>query len=219
MDRRMALTVAGLAMGVAAAVSCRRIDPRVAVVEAPQMADERAIRIVTNAALDEVVAPYDGIEHDFEVDLSRKVVLYHEGPRLLSAAYQRRIEARIAEVGFPGRVAEVRPNPPAPTRTDRGIVQNWPNRHTAVLVVPGLRDNTDANVVVDAIAYARLGSDDPRVAIHRPTRRLVVSYDSMRLSLKSLEHAIACAGFDANDTPARLGRTDSPPHGWSPIRL
>jgi hypothetical protein len=210
--------VAGWVLGVATAISCRQTDPRVAVVEVPQMADERAVRIVTNAALDEVVGSYDGILHDFEVDLTRKALLYHEGPRLLTAEYRARIEARIGEVGFPGRVMEARRNPPAPTQTDKGMVQTWPDRCTAVLVIPTLRNNADVNIVVDAIAYARFG-DDPRVAVQRQTRRLTAIYDSMRLSLSSLEHAIACVGYDANDTPARLGRADAVPHGWSPIQL
>ena len=47
----------------------------------------------------------------------------------------------------------------------------------------------------------------------------MVSFDSLRLSMKNLEHAIARVGFDANDTPAKLAWPDAPPHGWSPVSL
>ena len=85
--------------------------------------------------------------------------------------------------------------------------------------MPGMKRNTDANVIIDAIAYARLGHDNPSVNVQRRPRRVVATYQSLYLGQKNIEYAIACAGFDANNTPANLGREDAVPHGWLPVRL
>ena len=196
-----------------------RSDPRRAEIHVPAMSDTRTIRIVTNAALDEVVARYDGTQNDYEVDLPKKLVLYHENQRLLSPEYQRRIEARIGDVGFTARVAGARFNPPLPLPTSKGPVQTWPDRCSAVISVPTMVSNTDANTVVNAIAYARLGHEDPRVAVKGTSRRIVVRYEGLHLALKNIEYAIACVGFDANGVPARFGRRDAIPYGWTPVRL
>ena len=219
MKTRVALTAITVAAAVLAAISCRRSDIRTAAVDVPDMSDARSIRIVTNAALAEVVGEYDGIQSAYEIDLSRKLVLYHESHRLLSPEYQRRIEGRIAEVGFAARVMGARHNPPPPVPTSDGPAQMWPGRFTAVISVRGMKTNTDANVIVDAIAYARVGRDDPRVTVRPGSRRIVATYESLCLSLENIEHAIACAGFDANTTLARLGAEDCLPHGWTQVRL
>lgn len=218
MTRRHVLCAALLG-GCILAAACRRSDVRTAVIDVPGMSDATSVRIVTNAALDEVVGQYDGIQNQYEVDLTRKLVLYHESRRLLSPEYQRRVEARILEVGFSARVLKVQLNPPPVVLTDDGPIQMWPDRFTAMISVPDMTSNTDANIVVDAIAFARIGGDDPRVAANEKARRLVVRYESLHLSLKSLEHAVACAGFEANNTPARLGRDDSIPDGWTHVQL
>jgi hypothetical protein len=192
---------------------------RTAVIDVPQMSDATSVRIVTNAALDEVLGQYDGIQNQYEIDMTRKLVLYHESQRLLSPEYQRRIEARISEVGFKARVLDARLHPPPPVATVDGPVQMWPNRFTAVISVPDMTSNTDANVVVDAITFARLGGDDPRVVASQDARRLAIRYESLHLSLKNIEYAVACVGFAANNIPARLGRDDSIPHGWTPTQL
>lgn len=220
MNRRVMLLVAGSLVVLAAAVSCRRSDLRTAVVDVPGMDDSRAVRIVTNAALDQVIGRFDSNKNAYEVDLSRKIVVYHESrQRLLSREYQRHIMARIAEVGFEARVLGARLNPPEPVQAVNGIVQTWPNRFTAWISVPNMKSATDANVVVDAIAYARIGRDDPRVSVSTSSRRIMATYESIFVSLKSIEHAIACVGFDVNRIPARLGEADSLPHGWTPVSL
>jgi len=217
--KNLALITGTLAAGLLSATACRRSDMQTARIDVPQMAEATAVRIVTNAALHEVVGQYDGLRHDFEVDLAGKFVLYHESERLLSPAYRRQIEARIAEVGYHARVTDVRLNPPPPVVASNGTVQLWPDRYTAVIVVSDLAHNTDANIIVDAIAYARLGHDDPRVTVDARSRRLVARYESLRLSTKNIEQAIACAGFAANDTPAKLGLADAVPRGWTAVRL
>jgi hypothetical protein len=205
--------------GILASVSCRQSEVRTVTIHVPQMSDAAAVRIVTNAALDEIYGRNDGVRSDYEVDLSRKILLYHESQSLLAPSYQRRIEARIAEVGYPCKVTKVRLNPPALVPTLEGPVQTWPDRYTAVISVPGMTSNKDANIVVDAIAYARLGADDSRLSVSGTDRRVVAIYDSMRLSRKNIEYAIACSGYDANDVPARLGAADAMPHGWAPVKL
>ena len=219
MKKRLLFVFVAVAAGWLAVVSCRQSDIRTAVIDVPQMSRDRSIRIVTNAALDEVIGRYDGKRNDYEIDLSNRTVLYHEGQRLLSPDYQRHIEARIREVGFDARVIRVGLTPPAPVPTHDGPVQMWPDRWTAVIEVREMASNTDANIVVDAIAYARLGREDPRIVVRPDSRQVVATYESLRLSEKNIECAIASAGFDANATPANLGAPDSLPHGWRRVKL
>ena len=219
MTKRMVLMATVSFVAAMAVISCRRSDTRTAVIDVPQMSDAMAIRIVTNATLDEVVGQYDGVKNDFEVDLSRKLVVYHEGQRLMSRDYHRRLVDRIAEVGYSAQVISARFDPPTLVPTRDGPYQMWPDRHTAIISVPDMESKTDANIVVDAIAFARLGRDDPRIEVDASRGRVVASYESIRLSLKSIEHAIASAGFDANRVPAKLGHPDAPAHGWKPVRL
>ena len=219
MNKTFLLSILVLFFGVLAVVSCRRSEMRVVKIDVPQMSDERGARIVTNAALNEVVGQYDGIAHAIEIDLSKKLVLYHESERLSSPAYLRHIAERIREVGFKARILGAGLNPPPLVLDDDGLKQIWPNRFTTAISVPDMVNNTDANIIVDAIAYARLGRDDPRIAVHHGSRTLVANYQSLHLALKNIEYAIACTGFDANSTPANLGRTEAMPQGWTPVRL
>ena len=200
-------------------LSCRRSDMRTARVQVPGMSGATAVRIVTNAALDVVVGRYDGIQNACDVDLDRKLVFYHESRQLLSRPYQQAIEAKSAEVGLGARVVQAQLNPPAPTPTIDGLVQEWPNRHTAVIHVPDMSSVLHANIIVDAIAYARLGRDDPRVTVNPETGEIVASYQSLRLSQRNIEEAITAVGFSANGVPAKLGHEDALPHGWYPVLL
>lgn len=220
MNRRIALfllSAAALAVGLVSA--CRQSEPKSVSIAVPQMADATSIRIITNAALDEIAGRYDGVQNDCEIDLAKGIVVYHEGPRLLSDEYRRRIADRLREVGLEGEFLTVRPNPPPPVPTDQGPFQAWPDRVTARISVPGMKTRTQANVAVDAIAFARLGNDDPRIVVDSAARTLAVTYEGLLLSPRSIEAAIASAGYQANDVPARLGAADSLPHGWDPILL
>ena len=220
--KRASLTLALIALAcgmLAIAASCRRSDMRTALIRVPGLSSQTAVRIATNAALDVVVGRYDGIQNHYEVDLDRKLVLYHESQRLLSRPYQQRIVARIAEVGFGARVVNARLNPPAPTPTVDGLVQEWPNRHTAVIHVPDMTSVLHANIVVDAIAYARLGRDDPRVDVRPGSGEIVASYQSLLLAQRNIEEALAAVGFSANGIPSKLGHEDALPHGWYPVLL
>jgi copper chaperone CopZ len=87
---------------------------------------------------------------------------------------------------------------------------------TAVLEVPGMKNQSCADRIVKAVAteLAAGPADDAtpqRIqavvlsgAIKTDLDRKVVTvtYDSLRLSLKNLEFAAAKAGFAANNTPA-----------------
>lgn len=219
MKKVLLFAALGLGIGITTMTACRQSDPRTMIIRVPEMADARAVRIVTNAALDEVAGRYDGITHEYEADLSKRIILYHESHRLRSPAYQRRIVARIREVGYDARFLRVGHNPPDPVPTVEGPAQMWPNRFTAAISVPGMVSNTDVNIVADAIAYARLGRDDPRIRVDPRARRLTVGYESLHQSFKNVEYAIACAGYAANGVPAKLGLTDGLPYGWIPVSL
>jgi hypothetical protein len=219
MKHKLNLLLLFLAAGLLAAISCRRSDLRMTTISVPQMADARSIRIVTNAALDEVVGRYDGTKNDCEVDLANSAVLYHEGQRLLSSDYQRQIEDRIREIGYEARVIRAGLNPPAPVPTGDGPIQIWPDRFTALIAIRGMKDNTDANRIVDAITYARLGTDSPRVALRAGTRKLIATYEGISLSPRNIEYAIAGVGFSANGVEAKLGAADAPAMGWTPVKL
>lgn len=203
---------------VLATAACMRTEQHAIRLDVPGMATARDIRIVTNAALNEIVGRYDSTRNDVEVDLARGLVLYHEGGRLEDAAYRRHIEDRLREVGFEATFQAVRLNPPPPVPTTRGLVQMWPDRYTAVLSVPALKSCRDANIVNDAIAFARTG-EHPSVAPDARTRTLRVAYNGRALARKNVEYAVANAGYAVNDIPADLGRGDAVPGGWTPITL
>ncbi len=219
MNNRRVISIIAAIAAILATLSCYRSDIRSTRISVPSMTDARSIRIVTNAALDEVIGKYDGNQNAAEVNLATQVILYHESQALLSKEYQRQLVARIAEVGYKAHVVSVRHNPPPPVPTIDGPVQMWPGRFTATIAVSGLEKNVDANIVLNAIAYARAGRDHPQIAVHPSSHSLDITFDSQRLSTKNIEYAIACAGFSANGTPAKLGQKDAPPHGWTPVAL
>ena len=206
-------------LAVLTAASCRRSDVKTVTIQVPEMNDSLSVRIVTNAALNEVVGQCDGTKHEYEVDLSKRIILYHESQRLTSTGYQRQIEDRIREIGLDAAVARVVPNPTPVSMTEKGPVQMWPGRFTAAIVVPDMMSNRDANRVVDAIAYARLGRDNPRVVADSSARTITATYESLLLAEQNIELAIAGVGYAANLVPANLGAPDSIPQGWSPVVL
>jgi len=218
MRKRLPWVAVLLCAGLAVAVSCRRSDTRAVVIRVPGMADARGIRIATNAALDQVVGQFDGVKHDCEVDMQKRIVLYHESRALLLGSYQRRIESRIRDVGFAARVVAAGPNPSPVIETKDGPFREWPDRFTVAIRAPGMKTHTDANVIVDAIAWARTG-DDARIVVDSRARTIAVTYNSVLVSRKNIECAIAAVGLNANEIPARLGEPDALPHGWLPVHL
>lgn len=204
---------------LAATTSCRRSDMRTDRVAVPGMRDDRDVRIVTNAVLGATSELAQAIRNDCEIDVSKRLALYHEGPRLRLPQYRALLLARLNEVGYAkARILKVALNPPPLADTMDGPCQDWPDRHTAVILVPGMTDVTAANRVVDAIAFARVVSDDARIRIDRVARSLTVTHEGLWAARPNLEHAIACAGYSANAVPARLGGSDSVPDGWRPLQ-
>lgn len=214
---RTVMGLAGFLVGVGL-TACARQDMRSVELRVPDMDDPRAVRIVTNAALNEVVGSYDGVHCAYEVDVSRSLVLYHETARLTDPVFRREITRRLEEVGFQAQIRSVRLNPPPLTPTRQGLVQIWPERYTAEIAVAGLKSFTDANVAIDAIALARTG-DRSAVVADATARVLQVAYDGRQLARQNLATAIACAGFAVDDTPARLGHADALPLKWMPVSL
>jgi hypothetical protein len=92
--------------------------------------------------------------------------------------------------------------------------EGWASRRQIVFRVPSLKTNRDANVIVAAIGRAMRGQDISGITPDPNKRVVLIAYESLNLSVKNLEHAIANAGFDADDVPANLGGSDALPHGW-----
>ncbi|OQW94818.1 MAG: hypothetical protein BWK77_08485 [Verrucomicrobia bacterium A1] len=207
------VNVLGL-LSVITAVSCSRSDVRTTAIHVPAMADATTVRIVTNAVLNELDGRTEMFQHGGDIELSKGLVFYHENERLRLPAYQRQILACIRQVGYEGGVLDVRASALPPYPSSRGPLQFWPDRHTLVLSVPGMKTARDANVVLDAIAYARIGGDDPRIVVDPALRSVRVTYNALVVARKNFEHAVACAGYDANEVPADLGGPDAMPRGW-----
>jgi len=210
--------VVGLLILSASEVTRHREDERTIRVAVPQMASDRDVRIVTNAALDEIRGRYDGIRHEYQVDHRHHAVIYHEGQRLFDPAFRAHVEARIREIGFDGRFTRVAANPQPVLRNKKGEeFNNWPDRVTAVISVPGMKDNTDANRIVSAISLARGGDDPQHVRLDRENRTFTISFNGLLTAPRNIQHAIACSGFAANEVPARLGEGDAIAYGWTPV--
>jgi hypothetical protein len=183
------------------------------------MKSELDLRIVTNAALNEIVGRYVS-RHAYEMDVNRGLVLYHEGSQLLSREYQLRIVQSLGRVGYEARILVARHNPPPTDLVLHGqLVQVWPDRFTAVISIPKLKSNRDANIVEDAIAYARTRDVPASVASDREGGALTVSYSGQNTALRNIEHAIASSGFDANDTFAESDHIGEFAIGWAPIAV
>jgi copper chaperone CopZ len=73
---------------------------------------------------------------------------------------------------------------------------------TVVIQVPQMKEDVCAERVKQALSQQQ-GVLTEGIQIDLRTRRVTVSYDSLQLSLKNLEFALADAGFIANDVPAK----------------
>jgi hypothetical protein len=214
----------GLAVVVVAVffASFEDSDLRTVTIDIPGLDDDRAERIMTNAALNETACEFAGPRHACEVDVPRRIVLYHEGPQLLRLDYLARIQQQLKDVGFCSRILSVQHNPDPPLEIAPGIFvpgTEWLDRFTAVIEIAEMTTNTSANVALSAIGRARHAGGEDALETDRRARTMTVRYRSMLLCLSDIEHAIACAGFSANDTPANLGRDDAPPYHWRPVDL
>lgn len=190
---------------------CFRAEISEVAIHVPSMESERDSRIVTNAALDEVVGSLGSLKHEYEFDLNNHVMIYHESQRLRSAQYQAHLVASLKAVGFDARIDKVVFNPiPAIRLPDETILNEWPDRFSARIVVEGMDTVQEANIVVDALAYIRNGGDDPRVSSDLENGKLDIIYNNVVLSDKNIEEAIACTGYSANSMPPK-----DVSNGWS----
>ena len=72
---------------------------------------------------------------------------------------------------------------------------------TVQLHVPEMKNDACVEVVSRAVGGVQ-GIEKDTVTVDPATRTVQVTYDSLKLSLKNLEFAVADAGFAANDAPA-----------------
>ena len=72
---------------------------------------------------------------------------------------------------------------------------------TARIYVPAMKNRASAEWVVNAVARIP-GVQRDKLQVNMETRDVIVPYDSINLSLKNIEFAIAGVGFDADDVPA-----------------
>lgn len=208
----------GLAMVVLSQGFHWRSDVRTGRFHVPELASERDIRIVTNAALEEILGRYDGVQHRYQVDLPRGLVVYHDPGLVTDAGFRDRVVSRIAEVGYAATFQQVARNPLPPARSQKGeLFDIFPGRHTAVIAVKGMKSNVDANRVVCAISLARTGDAPQSIQLDRAARTFTITFNGRRVGLKNIQHAIAASGFAADDLAARCGQPDAEPHNWTPL--
>lgn len=86
---------------------------------------------------------------------------------------------------------------------------------TMAIDVPGMRNARCAQLVQQRLQQVP-GVLANKIAIDLENRIVTVTYDSLQLSLKNIEFAIAEAGFDANDVPATPAARDALPPECKP---
>lgn len=87
---------------------------------------------------------------------------------------------------------------------------------TVTIQVPAMKNAACAQIVSEAVAWELAGNPGERpnrqlarslqlsglLSLDLTNRTVRVKYDSLKMSLKNIEFAIADAGFEANNTPA-----------------
>lgn len=81
---------------------------------------------------------------------------------------------------------------------------------TVTIQVPGMKAPRCVERVVDAVARQQ-GVQRDTINLDLAARTVVVTYDSMQLAVKNIEHAIADAGFQANEIPANESAREALP--------
>ena len=211
------MVAVGLSICFGCIISCYRPDIFSVTIDVPEMSDDLAVRIITNAALNEIEKDFPTPGHEIEIDLGNTRLNYHEqGPRVMEAAYRERISACLRQVGYEPTFHHAGFNPTPIVHSKSGPFRREPNRWTLTMTIPGMKTVRDANVVVDAIGFARLGADVPQIKAFKDSRKLSVVYQAKNCALKNLEVGIASVGFAANGKrphPATI------PQGWWPVNL
>jgi len=77
---------------------------------------------------------------------------------------------------------------------------------TITIDVPGMKNQKCVEIVTQAIVNELMRcmafEPDKKIEVDMTRRTVTVTYDSLKLSVKNIEFAIAKAGFTANDVPA-----------------
>lgn len=194
---------------------CFRNEISQLTVHVPAMSTEQDARIVTNAALNEVVGCLESLKHDYEFDLEKGMVTYHGSRKLMSEIYRSNLTTSLGAIGLKANIVRVGFNPLRALRMpDGSVINDWPDRYTALLAVPEMDTVTEANRVADAIAFVRNGGNDPRVAPDPERGTLDIHFNNVALSERNITEAIACAGYSANGTPPQ-----EVPQGWNALEF
>ena len=75
------------------------------------------------------------------------------------------------------------------------------DKRSFTIHAPGVKNEACAQRVIRALTPLD-GVDLKNISFHFGEGTIEVSYESMKLGRKNIEHAIARAGFDANNIPA-----------------
>lgn len=198
---------------------CFRSDVAVLSLRVPDLATERDLVLVTNAAQSELMGEIAPCKHWCEIDLAGGLVRYYEGPRLRDPAYIRRLVSSLATAGYAAQVRGVRFDPPPAIRVVNypHPVVEWPERHMVELAISEIKTRRDGNRVVDALAYARLGGRPEQLRVDPARRTVTISGQNRRQSASAnYRFRIASAGYAVDGWPADCGQPDPPARGWEP---
>ena len=79
-----------------------------------------------------------------------------------------------------------------------------PDHRSITVSVPQMKSQDCATRIVDVFRIGRPDKVDGIVSVtpDLAAKSVVVTFESLKLSIKNVEFAIASAGFDANDIPA-----------------
>ncbi len=196
---RKLTTIIGIAL-VFVAGACRRNDWRSITVDIPAMDNDVTEQIVKNAVANE----FKRNDAGYHADLRAGTLMYSGSAKLRSSDLQQKIVEALRTIDMKATIKGLR----------REAAEGTPDRYTLTLEIEGLTNKVAANVAVAACARGLRGKDDPAVVIDRAARRATVRFNSAKLSIRNIEHAIANAGLRANDVPARLNDKDALKHGW-----
>ncbi len=92
---------------------------------------------------------------------------------------------------------------------------DWPDRHTLVVRIPELKSRLDANRVVDALAYGRVGGRLDRLHVDPVARTVSVATQNRRVSTgNNFAFRIATAGYGVAGWADGTAPSDPPARGW-----
>ena len=218
MNRPLLRALPAAALLVLAA--CFRADFAPMTLRVPALATARDLVLVTNAAQHELMGDLPDAQHFCEVDLARSLVMYHETPLLRDPAYVRRLMGALEQAGYPARVVSLQhvPTPPIRVASEPQPVSTWPDRHLLVLEIPAMRAAVDANRVVDALAYGRLGRRPDGLIVDPAARTVSIAHQNRR-SATPLNFAarIASAGYAVEGSAAMPAPASPVARGWWPL--